>query len=85
MIKGKGINIINIFAFPNATFEGRINNNTVVNNGGSGTGIRVVSQGNGNSKVEIMNNTVTGADDYGIDVTSQLGSGRVDATIKNNI
>ncbi len=31
-----------------------------------------------------MNNNVTGADDYGIDVISQLGTGRIDATIKNN-
>ncbi len=84
MIKGKGINIVNIFAFPNATFEGRINGNTVVSNGGSGTGIRVVSQGNGNSKIEIKNNTITGGDDYGIDVTSQLGSGRTDATVTGN-
>ncbi|MBK9982126.1 MAG: cadherin-like domain-containing protein [Saprospiraceae bacterium] len=84
MIKGKGINIVNIFAFPSATFEGRINSNTVVNNGGSGAGIRVFSQGNGNSKVEIKNNTVTGGDDYGIDVTCQLGTGRLDATITGN-
>ncbi|MEO8359843.1 MAG: Ig-like domain-containing protein [Vicinamibacteria bacterium] len=83
-IKGKGINIVNVFAFPDATFEGRINNNVVTSNGGSGTGIRVVSQGNGNSKVEIKNNSVTGGDDYGIDVTAQLGSGRVDATITGN-
>lgn len=83
-IKGKGINIVNIFAFPNATFEGRINNNTVINNGGSGAGIRVFSQGNGNSKVEIKNNIVTGGDDYGIDATAQLGTGRLDATITGN-
>ena len=83
-IKGKGINIVNVFAFPNATYEGRINNNTVISNGGSGTGIRVFGQGNGNSKVEIKNNNVTGGDDYGIDVTSQLGTGRMDATITGN-
>ncbi len=83
-IKGKGINVVNLFAFPNATFEGRINNNTVMNNGGSGAGIRVVSQGNGNSKVEIKNNAVTGADDYGITVNSQAGSGQLDATVTGN-
>lgn len=84
MIKGKGINIVNIFAFPNSTFEGRINNNTVVHNGGSGSGIRVVNQGNGNSKVEVKNNMVTAADDYGITVNSNSGSGRLDATITGN-
>ncbi len=84
-IKGKGINIINVFAFPSATFEGRINNNTVINTPGfSGSGIRVFGQGNGNCKVEIKNNNVTGGDDYGIDVTSQLGTGRMDATITGN-
>lgn len=83
-IKGKGINIVNVFAFPNATFEGRINNNTVTSNGGSGTGIRVFSQGNGSSKLEVKNNVVTGGDDYGIDVTCQLGTGRLDATVTGN-
>jgi hypothetical protein len=84
MIKGKGINVVNVFAFPNSTFEGRINNNTVVHNGGSGAGIRVVDQGNGNSKVEIKNNMVTGADDYGITVSANSGSGRLDATVTGN-
>lgn len=88
-IKGKGINVVNVFAFPDATFEGRINGNTVTHNGstgdgGSGAGIRVVSQGNGNSKVEVKNNMVTGADDYGITLTSQAGSGRLDATVTGN-
>lgn len=83
-VKGKGINVINVFAFPDAFFQGRINGNTVTNNGGSGTGIRVFQQGNGNGKIEIKNNTVNGGDDYGIDVTSQLGTGRIDATITGN-
>lgn len=83
-IKGKGINIINIFAFPSASFQGRINSNTVINNGGSGAGIRVVNQGNGNSRVEIKNNLVTGGDDYGITAGANSGSGRLDATITGN-
>jgi hypothetical protein len=84
MIKGKGINIVNVFAFPNSTFEGRINNNTIVHNGGSGAGVRVTNQGNGNSKIEIKSNNITAADDYGITCTSQLGTGRLDATVTNN-
>ncbi len=84
MIKGKGINIVNVFAFPNSTFEGRINNNTIVHNGGSGAGVRVTNQGNGNSKVEIKSNNITAADDYGITCTSILGTGRLDATVTNN-
>ncbi|MBK8501168.1 MAG: cadherin-like domain-containing protein [Saprospiraceae bacterium] len=83
-IKGKGINVVNIFAFPSSTFQGRINGNTVINNGGSGSGIRVVTQGDGNSKVEIKNNNVTGADDYGITANAQSGTGRLDATITGN-
>jgi hypothetical protein len=84
MIQGAGINIINVFAFPNSTFEGRITGNTVVHNGGSGAGIRVVSQGNGNSIVQISNNTVTAADDYGITVSANSGTGRLDATVTGN-
>ena len=64
MIKAKGINVVNIFGFANSTFEGRINGNTIVNNGGSGAGVRVNHQGNNNSKIEIKNNTVTADSDY---------------------
>ena len=84
MVKGKGINIINIFAFPGSSFQGRVNNNMVVNNGGSGTGIRVNLQGNASSRVEIKDNQITAANDYGIDVVASLGSGRLDAIITGN-
>src|SRR5262249_48713540 len=84
MIKAKGINVINVFAFPNSTFEGRINNNTIVNNGGSGAGGRGVDQGNGNSRVEVKNNLITGGDDYRVTATALAGSGRLDAIITGN-
>ena len=80
-IKGKGINIVNVFAFSGAKFEGRVNNNTIVNNGGSGSGVRVNLQGNENSVIEIKNNNITGQNDYGITLNSNLGSGRLDATV----
>ncbi|HZV70823.1 MAG TPA: Ig-like domain-containing protein [Saprospiraceae bacterium] len=85
LIKSAGINCINVFAFPDATFEGRINNNTVVVAPGSGIGIRVIKQGNNNCKVEIKNNNVSGPTaDYGIFAQAVLGTGRLDAIITGN-
>jgi hypothetical protein len=85
LIKSAGINCVNVFAFPDATFEGRINNNTVVVAPGSGTGIRVNKQGNNNCKVEIKNNNISGISaDFGINVQATLGTGRIDATITGN-
>ncbi len=83
-IKAKGINVVNVFANPSSTFHGRINNNTIVHNGGSGAGVRVFANGNGNSRIEIKDNNITAADDYGITVNSQAGTGRLDATITGN-
>jgi hypothetical protein len=86
LIKSKGINAVNIFGFPGSKFEGRVNSNTInVGAGtGSGAGVRVNAQGDQNSLIEIKNNNITGADDYGITNVASLGSGRLDVTVTGN-
>jgi hypothetical protein len=86
LIKSKGINAVNIFGFAGSKFEGRVNNNTINVGGGagSGAGVRVNAQGNQNSLLEIKNNNITGADDYGITNVASLGSGRLDVTVTGN-
>jgi mucin-19 len=88
LIKSRGLNAINIFGnFPgaNASFEGRINDNTLIETiGGSGTGVRVIGSGNSNHKVEIKNNIITACTDNGIDLVMQGGAGRMDANITLN-
>lgn len=85
-IKSRGINAVNIFGFSGSKFEGRINDNTVNVGDGSGSGVavRITAQGNLNNVVEIKNNNITGANDYGITCVTSLGTGRLDATITGN-
>lgn len=88
-IQARSINVINIYAFANGSFEGRINNNPVIESltggNGSGNGINVTHDGNSTTnRIEIKNNMVTAINDNGIIVLSRLGSGRVDATITGN-
>jgi hypothetical protein len=86
LIKSRAINAVNIFGFSGSKFEGRVNNNTINVGGGagSGAGVRVNAQGNLNSVIEIKNNNITGADDYGITNVASLGSGRLDVTVTGN-
>lgn len=86
LIKSRAINAVNIFGFPGSKFEGRVNGN-MINVGdavGGGIGVRVNAQGNANSRIEIKNNQVTVGSDSGIDATSSLGSGRLDAIVTGN-
>lgn len=84
---------VNVFADGSATVQGRINDNADIQAGGctapsvcvSGFGIRVQANTNSNVKMEIDGNTISNIGwDAGIQVTSRLGTGRLDATINNN-
>ncbi|MRX39285.1 T9SS type A sorting domain-containing protein [Flavobacterium sp. LC2016-23] len=73
------------------TMNGRINFN-IIDGGGAGSvanGISVAAYGNAKHITEIVNNTITNANNYGIvseanDNGSNTASARMDATIKNN-
>ena len=73
------------------TMNGRINSNTI-DGGGAGSvanGISVAAYGNAKHITEILNNTITNANNYGIiseanDNNISTANARMDATIKNN-
>ena len=73
------------------TMNGRINFNTINGGGASSVanGISVAAYGNAKHITEILNNTITNANNYGIvseanDNNSSTANARMDATIKNN-
>lgn len=81
----------NVGSQENATMNGRINSNTI-DGGGIGSvsnGISVAAYGNAKHIAEILNNTITNANNYGIvseanDNNISTANARMDATIKNN-
>jgi hypothetical protein len=66
--------------------QGRITNNVLTTSptGSVYIAMRVVADGDGSITVDVNGNTVSDFGDSGIDVESRGGSGRVDATIRNN-
>ena len=81
----------NVGSQDNAIMNGRINSNTI-DGGGIGSvsnGIAVAAYGNAKHITEILNNTITNANNYGIvseanDNNIITANARMDATIKNN-
>ncbi|WP_394773000.1 Ig-like domain-containing protein [Flavobacterium sp.] len=81
----------NVGSQDNAVMNGRINFNTINGGGVSSVsnGISVAAYGNSKHISEILNNTITNANNYGIvseanDNNSATANARMDATIKNN-
>ena len=81
---------VNLRAFNSASFTGRVTNNAVIQNSsssGNGNGIQAVVDGSsGNSVVLISGNTIQQSwFGRGIRLDARAGSGRLDATVLNNI
>ena len=85
VVKARLINVINCFAQSSSLMEGQVSGNTVTSSSGSGSGVRAVASGNANTRIKILNNTISGINnDFGITAAANGGTGRMDATITGN-